>query len=84
MDTDYVVALNNWLQSTDEGNVRPELDWNMTQDGPNNQATHNAVAIFRGVTLGKGQGLSKGLAKRDAAEKALTYLRQNSLPPRQA
>ncbi|KAI9447728.1 hypothetical protein H4582DRAFT_2068326 [Lactarius indigo] len=80
---DPVVALNNLLQSNTGGNIRHELSWTMTQEGPNNQAVHRAIANLRGVTLGSGQGLSKGLAKRAAAEQALDYLADHGIPERQ-
>ncbi|KAH8982427.1 hypothetical protein EDB92DRAFT_1952318 [Lactarius akahatsu] len=80
---DHVVAFNNRLQKSPEGNVAAELTWELVQDGPNNQATHTATAIFRGVTLGSGQGLSKGLAKRAAAKQAVLYLDEHGLPENQ-
>ena len=45
--TDYVVELNNKLQGHPGGSVAAGLTWVMTQDGPNNNATHNAVANCR-------------------------------------
>lgn len=81
---DYVVDLNNWLQSSPEGDVAAGLTWAMTQEGQNHKAVHHAVAKFRGVNIGEGQGTSKGIAKRAAAEQALIYLNQNPLPQRQA
>ncbi|KAH9173363.1 hypothetical protein EDB89DRAFT_2068821 [Lactarius sanguifluus] len=80
---DPVVALNNILQSNPGGNIRSELNWTMTQEGPNNQAVHHAIANLRNVTLGSGQGVSKGLAKRAAAEQALAYLNEHGIPERQ-
>lgn len=44
---DHVVALNNWLQRSPEGNVTHELSWSYTQRGPNNQAVHRATAMSR-------------------------------------
>ncbi|KAH9002428.1 hypothetical protein EDB86DRAFT_307815 [Lactarius hatsudake] len=79
---DYVVEFNNRLQQSHEGNVAAELIWKMIQDGPNNKAIHTATAMFRGVTLGSGQGLSKGLAKRAAAKQAVLYLDEYGLPER--
>ncbi|KAH9062260.1 hypothetical protein EDB87DRAFT_332385 [Lactarius vividus] len=82
-EPDYVVEFNNRLQKSPEGNVAAELTWAMIQDGPNNNAIHTATAIFRGVTLGSGKGLSKGLAKRAAAKQAVPYLDEHGLPEKQ-
>ena len=46
--------------------------------------TNRIFALVRGVTLGSGQGITKGRAKRAAAEQALNYLHVNGLPPPQA
>ncbi|KAF8270954.1 hypothetical protein EI94DRAFT_1698454 [Lactarius quietus] len=78
---DHIVALNNWLQSTPEGNVTRELSWVFAQTGPNNQAVHHATAKLRDVSLGVGQGVAKNRAKGEAAEQALKYLQENGLPP---
>ncbi|KAH9059700.1 hypothetical protein EDB87DRAFT_1621104 [Lactarius vividus] len=77
---DHVVALNNFLQRSPEGNVCPELTWQMIQEGPNNQAIYQAVAMARGITFGMGRGVSRGLAKRAAAKEAFGYLSKHGLP----
>ncbi|KAN0128589.1 hypothetical protein V8E53_013634 [Lactarius tabidus] len=80
---DPVVALNNLLQRSSEGNVTRDFTWVMAQTGPSNQAIHHATAKLRGFELGVGEGVSKGRAKMAAAEQALDYLKENSLPQQQ-
>ncbi len=41
---DPVILLNNKLQGSSEGNVAPQLIWELTQQGPNNRAVHTAIA----------------------------------------
>jgi hypothetical protein len=41
LHVDYILMLNNYLQSTGEAHL---LSWEFTQTGPGHQATHTAVA----------------------------------------
>ncbi|KAH9969449.1 hypothetical protein BGW80DRAFT_1335040 [Lactifluus volemus] len=52
----------------------------MTQTGPSLQVTHYADAMFRGVLVGQGRGISMGRAKRDAALQALAKFKANEIP----
>ena len=75
------------------GNFARHFSWLMTDEGPDNQKTHYATAkcepfchsedsvlscAVRGQEIGHGMGVSMGVAKKMASEKALRYLR--SLP----
>jgi hypothetical protein len=44
---DHLIALNNWLQGSPEGNVVYELNWEMGLEGPNHMAVHRATARCR-------------------------------------
>ncbi|KAI9467319.1 hypothetical protein BJY52DRAFT_1182756 [Lactarius psammicola] len=77
---DPVRDLNNFLQGQPGGNLTPLLQWRNEQSGPNNQAIHQGTYIFRNVAIGTGVGTSIGLAKRDAAIKALQYFRVYGVP----
>ncbi|KAI0306885.1 hypothetical protein B0F90DRAFT_1665253 [Multifurca ochricompacta] len=78
--TDYVVALNNFLQEHPAGNLSPFFRWLMTQEGPNHQVVHIATAVFRGVAVGEGRGTSKGRAKNAAAKDVLANFQENGVP----
>ena len=56
---DPIVALNNWLQRSPDGNVTHELSWSYTQTGPNNQAVHHATAMCRYNTAQSNAKLAK-------------------------
>jgi len=72
---DPVRDLNNALQGYPTGNLTPQLSWEERVEGPNHQVTHFATAKFRGVDVGRGRGVSKGVAKREAAIQALQNLK---------
>ncbi|KAH9071597.1 hypothetical protein EDB83DRAFT_259615 [Lactarius deliciosus] len=77
--SDPVRNLNNYLQAHPSGNLTPQFSWEMSKEGPNHQITHHAIAKFRGVEVGRGKGVSMGLAKRDAANIALQCLRTSGV-----
>jgi hypothetical protein len=56
---DPVVALNNLLQHSPEGNITSEFNWKMSQTGPNNQAVHHAIAKCRYKTAQRNVKLAK-------------------------
>ncbi|KAH8982434.1 hypothetical protein EDB92DRAFT_1952324 [Lactarius akahatsu] len=77
--SDFVRDLNNFLQGHPSGNLTTQFSWEMKTDGPNHQITHHAVAKLRGVEIGRGKGVSMGLAKREAANIALQRLKTSSV-----
>jgi len=80
MEINHVVTLNNFLQAHPSGNLVSNLSWTVTQEGPNNQATHTATLMFRGVIVGRGSGTSKSRAKEAAAVQAVQYFREIGVP----
>ncbi|KAH8991276.1 hypothetical protein EDB92DRAFT_1946072 [Lactarius akahatsu] len=71
---DPVRDLNNYLSGHPAGYLTPHLSFEMRQYGPNSQATHDAIAKFRGVEISRGKGLTIGSARRMAAVSALQHL----------
>ncbi|KAI0248807.1 hypothetical protein BJV78DRAFT_1232611 [Lactifluus subvellereus] len=67
-DLDPAVALNNFLQSHETGDLTPHFHWVMDKDGQDHNAVHIATAMFRDQPVGQGRGTSKSAAKHDAAE----------------
>ncbi|KAH9976588.1 hypothetical protein BGW80DRAFT_1289221 [Lactifluus volemus] len=69
---DPVRDLNIFLSM---GNLARHFSWVMSREGPDLQATHYSDAMFCGILVGQGRGVSVGAAKREAALQALANLR---------
>lgn len=74
--SDPVRDLNNYFQSL---HMSTYFSWELRQEGPNHQVTHHAAAKFRGVEIGYGRGTALGLAKREAAIRALQHIKANGI-----
>jgi len=72
--SDPVRDLNDRLKDHSTGNLTPYLSWALSQEGPDHQKIHFATARFNGRDIGSGRGFSKGLAKREAAIRALKFM----------
>jgi len=79
-ERNYSVELNNFLQEHPTGDLTPFLHYALTRYGPDHSAVHVARAIFRGNSYGEGRGTRMGVAKREAAMRALEYFLANGVP----
>ncbi|VDC03560.1 unnamed protein product [Peniophora sp. CBMAI 1063] len=70
--TDYEMRLHNYLARLRQ---LSGFKWQLTSDGPPHSIMHYATATLNGQVIGRGQGVAKGLAKRNAAYQALVALR---------
>ncbi|KAH8991271.1 hypothetical protein EDB92DRAFT_1816448 [Lactarius akahatsu] len=76
--SDPIRELYHYLGYLTAGNLGMYLLWELKQEGPSHQVTHYAIAKFQGVEIGRGRGVSLGLAKREAAILALQHLRNQT------
>jgi len=70
---DYILMLNNYLQSTGEAHL---LSWEFSQTGPGHQATHTAVAKLGGYPVSQGSATTRAVAKQIASYHLLKLRRQ--------
>ncbi|KAI0035115.1 hypothetical protein K488DRAFT_83321 [Vararia minispora EC-137] len=71
---DYMLMLNTHLQRMRQAEY---LVWEFYETGPQHQLTHTAIAKLNGYPIGRGEGLTRSIAKQRAAHQ---FLRSQGYP----